>query len=287
MRSIYPLRVIDEDFLIRSADDPWGGMTSKLDQDMVSAIRTGPIDGRADVEVAMGLAGFADDELTRYGTDGSQTLDDREIALVLTALAAACRRLGITFEVPFRNFTTFRTYWNRNDGHGSWQVRREMVTGFFEPLHLKLARLEEGMLEALSTPISPHAQVGWPLVDTEILELRRRFETATTPQDYRALGTNIVGVLEALSAIVYDPLKHLRAGEEVPPVDKTKNRIGRYVEDSLPGPHNVEVRGLATKAVELAHKVKHSATSTRRDAGIAADAVILLANILKRLEQTI
>jgi len=37
----------------------------------------------------------------------------------------------------------------------------------------------------------------------------------------------------------------------------------------------------------LAHPIKHSGSTSRRDTGIAADAVILLANILKRLEQEI
>ena len=72
----------------------------------------------------------------------------------------------------------------------------------------------------------------------------------------------------------------------MPPVDKTKQRLGRYVEESLGGPDNVELRGLVTKAVEFAQKVKHDLPS-RRDAGITADSVILLANILKRLEQRV
>jgi hypothetical protein len=42
---------------------------------------------------------------------------------------------------------------------------------------------------------------------------------------------------------------------------------------------------VANKIIELAHGVKHSATPTRREAGIAADAVILLANILRRVDQ--
>lgn len=125
------------------------------------------------------------------------------------------------------------------------------------------------------------------MVDEEIRELRRRFQTATTPQDYRALGTNCVGLLEALSKIVYDPAKHLRAGETPPSVQQSKMRIERYIETELPGAANEDIRGLARKSIELAHHVKHSGSSTRREAGIAADAVILLANILKRLEQTI
>ena len=47
---------------------------------------------------------------------------------------------------------------------------------------------------------------------------------------------------------------------------RRKQRIGRYVEDAVPGTKNEEVRGLASKAVELAHRVKHSETPTRRDA---------------------
>ena len=53
---------------------------------------------------------------------------------------------------------------------------------------------------------------------------------------------------------------------------------------AMPRVRNEEVRGLVNKAIELAHRVKHSETPTRRDAGVSADAVILLANILRRLE---
>jgi hypothetical protein len=131
--------------------------------------------------------------------------------------------------------------------------------------------------------VSPHGQVGWPKVDEEIRELRRRFSTATTPQDYRAIGTHCVGVLEALSRTVYDPDKHLRAGETEPPADKTKQRIGRFIEVAAAGSVGEHIRGLANKAIELAHTVKHRETPTRREAGIGGDAVILLSNVLRRL----
>jgi len=156
----------------------------------------------------------------------------------------------------------------------------------FEPLHHhRLMRLEETTLEALVNPVSPRAGTGWPVVDEEIKELRRRFQSSTTAQDYRAVGTHCVGVLDALSRTVYDPSRHLREGETVPPPDKSKQRIGRYVEDTLAGPEHEDLRALTNKAIEFAHHVKHSPTPTRREAGIAADAVILLANILRRLEQ--
>ncbi len=86
---------------------------------------------------------------------------------------------------------------------------------------------------------------------------------------------------------MYDPKLHLREGEEEPPVGKTKIRIERYVELAAPGSSNDELRRLARSAIAFAfaQQVKHTSTSSRRDAGIAADTVILLANILRRLAE--
>jgi hypothetical protein len=92
-----------------------------------------------------------------------------------------------------------------------------------------------------------------------------------------------VGVIEALCRTVYNPKRHLRAGETEPPVDKSKQRLDRFIEDALPGEPNEELRGLAKRSVAVAHQVKHRPAATRRDAGVAADTVILLANILRRL----
>ncbi len=267
--------------------DPWDrpGSSLAFDQDFVTQVRCGPVKGRTDLEVAVALCQLVHDELQRYGTDGSQTLRDDEISAAILALGAVLRRVTVPFALPFRNFTTFRSYWIKNGASNSWQARRDMLDEIFESLYLRLIRLEEQTLEALALPISPHAEVGWPTVDEEIRELRRRFATASTPQDYRAIGTNCIGVLESLGETVYDHARHRRGGETAPPRDKTNLRIGRYIEDALPGRANEDVRSLANKASALAHHVKHAPTPTRREAGIASDAVIMLAHILRRLEQ--
>ena len=268
--------------------DPWADdatrSSSVFNIGLMKDLRHGPIDGRSDLEVAIALAELLHDDLQHYGTDAQQQLDDQETAAAITALQAVAIRLGVRFSLPFRNQTGFRSYWLNNNGSGSWQARRTMLDSWFDPLHQQLIEMENRSFEALVHPVSPRQATGWPMVDEEIRELRRRFQTAQTPQDYRDVGIHCVGVLEALSRTVYDPAKHLRPGEDVPPVDKTKQRLGRYVEDSLGGATNVELRGLVTKAIEFAQKVKHDLPS-RREAGIAADSVILLANILKRLEQ--
>lgn len=51
------------------------------------------------------------------------------------------------------------------------------------------------------------------------------------------------------------------------------------------GRESATARRLVRASIEMAQEVKHSDTPTRRDAGLAADAVILLANLLRRLDE--
>jgi hypothetical protein len=100
----------------------------------------------------------------------------------------------------------------------------------------ELDRQEDAQFRAVNAEaVSPHTKTGWSKVDEELTELRRRFRTATTTQDYRDVGNRSVAVLDAISRTVYDPAVHVRAGETELSPDKMKLRISRYVEDSLEG----------------------------------------------------
>src|SRR6266545_2155137 len=265
--------------------DPWS-KTTVFDHELADRLRQRPLDNIDDLDAAIALLQLVHDDLERFGTGGGAKLLDDELGLALRTLRAVLRRLGITFEVPFRSFTTFKSYWLKRGMSHSWRARRDYLASVFDPIYQQLMRLEEERFESeLVTAVSPRTRTGWTTVDTEVDELRRRFRSSTTPQDYRAIGVHCVGILEALSRTVYDPAKHLREGETLPPPDKSKQRIGRYVEDALAGPGNEELRALLNRAIEFAQHVKHSPTPTRRDAGIAADAMIMLANILRRLAE--
>jgi len=269
--------------------NPWTSEptpTTKLRKDFLEELRTGPVAGTDDLDAAIPLTHLVWDNLTAFGTDGSNALDDKEIAVAQRALTATLARIGITLSFPWRDFATFKAHWLRNGCYNSWQARRDLLNDLFAPVQAELDRLEEAQFRAVNTEaVSPHTKTGWPRVDEELTELRRRFRTATTTQDYRDVGNRSVAVLETLSRTIYDPAVHLRDGETEPAADKTKQRIGRYVEDSLAGKDNEAVRAVANKVIELAHSVKHSTAPTRREAGIAADSVIMLANILRRVDQ--
>lgn len=282
-----------DDFFVevKTAPDVWGRATVgklKLNRQLLAEIRNNTASGIDDLSCALALLRLVWDELEAYGTGGEQTLEEEEIEQAQRSLKAVLERLSIPLEIPWRNFKGFHTYWTSNGAYGSYQARRQMLDDLFNPVREELERQENTEFRAsLAEGSSPHDKLGWPQVDEELDELRRRFRTAKSPQDYRDVGNRCVAALEAIGRVVFDTERHLRPGEEVPAPDKSKNRIERYVEDSLAGKENEKIRGVAKKVIELAHSVKHSEVTTRRTAGIAADSVIMLAHILKRVEQNL
>ena len=119
-----------------------------LNERLLGDLRSGPLPFPSDISAAEGLLDLVEDELVEYATSADKNeLEDERIALAIRALEAVTRRLRMPVELPFRNFTTFRTHWIRNGvtGTGSWQARREIVGDLLEPHRKQLASLQRGL----------------------------------------------------------------------------------------------------------------------------------------------
>lgn len=141
-----------------------------------------------------------------YGTNGSQEFTDEDSRVALRALRLVLERHGVEFRPPWRDFGSFRSHWIAVGalGTGGWQARRDLLAQWWDPVLETLDRAEEaGFRAELAQAVSPRAKTGWDGVDDEIAQLRLRFRSAATTQDYRDVGNRCVGVLEALSATVY------------------------------------------------------------------------------------
>jgi hypothetical protein len=276
--------VYPEEFFEDDIADPMA--PSRLNTDLVEAVLHNRDIGVSDAEVGAAILRLTHDELEAYGTDGSERTNEREMRLMIRTSLAVAKRVGVLFDLPFRDYKGFRSYWLANDGYGSWQARRNLLGKLFDDAHLQMARLEDAeIVSDLAHPVTSHPGTGWVRVDVEINELRRHFQVARTEQDYRNIGNDCVATIERMSEVVFDPIRHLEPGEDEPPVAQTKMRLTRFVERAVPGTDNAELRKLARAVIELAQAVKHRESPTRRDAGIAADAVIQLANMLRRLQE--
>jgi hypothetical protein len=270
-------------FFVDDAASPQDGA---LDFELLDRLRKSPLPDQPDLQAGIALAQLLSEQFTNYGTDSSHVLTDAGSREAMRSLRAVTDRLKVSFEPPFRDFPGFRAYWGSHGGRGSWAARRTMVSELFEPLLEELERREEDSFQGdLVEPISARKATGWPAVDIEIAELRRHFHGATTPQDYRNLGNDAIAVLEALSKAAYDPTRHLFAGEAEPPIARTKLRLARIVEVDCQTAGGQELASHAKSAIELAQAVKHNPTGSRTQAGIAADAVIQLANMIRRIQE--
>lgn len=281
--------VISSDFFIQAASDFFEPIErEELDRARLSRLIDGPEAETADTELALALMDLVRDDLALSGTTGGQLLSDDEMRVAVRALERVSARAGHEFKLPFRDHTSWRGWWIRNGAQGNWQARRDLLSDLFDGPYAKIMAAHDKALDStLVETVTPHDGLGWPQVDTEVGELRRHFRTASTPQDYRAVGNDCVHITEALSRQVYSHDKHrpddAPSDEPEPPVQNTKTRLDRYITASLPGSDNAAMRKFARASIELAQAVKHSGAPTRTEAGILADAVISLANMLRRI----
>lgn len=277
-----------DDFFLEAPDtgSPWDLQEPELDIELLTQLAQGTASDANPLESALSLTRFVREEFEAYGTSkAGLRMSQDDATAALKTLRLVLKRQGIDFKPPWRDFSSFHNHWVAEGAYGNWQARRDIIEKWFRPVQDVLEDAEEKQfIGELTEGVSPHGELGWVDVDDHIAQLRQRFRSATTPVDYKDVGNRCVGVLETLSALVYDADVHCPPESTTPPVDKTDVRIGAYIDQRLPGKSNEELRGLTKKASALSHKMKHSLKADRTTTGITADAVILLANILRRLE---
>lgn len=287
-------------YFFTESDEPpvasaWGFTPTKpdlvLDTDLLESLRRSPSPDYSDAEVGVGLLRLAHDEFTSFGTGETQDITNEESYLVLDTLQAVLARLSFPpLELEWRDFIEFKKYWKRMgaSNEGGYQKRRAMVDAAFGQTLTILEGDARAQLSAtLVSPITSAKATGWPSVDEVITDMRKHFASATTNGDYSNIGNDAVRLLERLSATVYVHDIHGAPNSDEPPVDKTKDRLEAFVEKSLAGSDNAALRKLIRSSIEFAQKVKHGHASDRRKAGLAADATIMLANLLRRLDPTL
>jgi hypothetical protein len=272
-------------FFVEVADAFVGSSTESFRRGLVQQAAKGQLPDTDDLEVADVLVRLAHTELSSFGCGGTPRLDDDDMQLVLQACIAVCGRLGVDFpRLPFRNLSGFKTYWRSEGMSYSYEARRSYLERVFRPLQDELFRLSAlSPNDRLLDPVSPRGGTGWPGIDRELAELRRRFAASRSDQDHCAIGAACVRVLECLGDVAFNPQRHLPAGESLPLRSKTKERFDLIITSALPGVGHENLRRFARSVIEMAHDVKHSTTPSRCEAGIAADSVICLVNMLRRI----
>lgn len=132
------------DFNVEQEDWLNGEARYKIDVEEFTGLRLNT-SSHDDLEAAIELARRLRASLEAYGTSGGEELQTASLQEGLYALRAICDRLGFEFKLPFRDYVSFRTYWETNGGYGSWAARRAILESLFGPL-------QESLLEKSTFP---------------------------------------------------------------------------------------------------------------------------------------
>lgn len=181
---------------------------------------------------------------------------------------------GIQNPIPYRDLWDWYGKWSSGD-LPTYQSRREYIRGLIGPLEMRLREgLSSRSARALQEP------TGWPRVDRTMGEVQNRLESASTEEQFQAVGLLCREALISLAQTVFDPDQH-------PPLDgvdasKTdaKRMLERYLAVEVSGSSNAASRRHAKASLDLAVALQHMRTATFRDAALCAEATRSLVNII-------
>ena len=193
------------------------------------------------------------------------------------ALVNLTRELGkwsIQNPIPYRDLWDWYGKWSSGD-LPTYQSRREYIRGLIGPLE---ARLRNGLSSAGTVVFQE--PTGWPRVDRTLGEVRSRLESASTEEQFQAVGLLCREALISLAQTVFDPDRHPALdGVEVSKTD-AKRMLDRYLAEEVGGKPNTISRRHAKASLELAVALQHKRTAGFRDAALCAEATASVVNII-------
>ena len=124
----------------------------------------------------------------------------------------------------------------------------------------------------------PAEPTGWQRVDRGIQKAIKHLSTASTEEDFQAIGLFCREVLISLAQEVYDPSRHPSLDGVIPSDTDAKRRLEAYVAAELGGDSNEAVRAHVRSALRLANDLQHRRTATYRDAALCVEASTAVVN---------
>jgi hypothetical protein len=142
---------------------------------------------------------------------------------------------GIENPLPYRDLWEWYGRWSSGD-MPSWQSRRQYVNGLFNDLIRTVREQQE-------TPLQERKgeQTGWSRVDRNVTEVRKRLETASTEEQFQAVGLLCRETLISLAQQVFDPAKHSIQEDVEASATDAKRMLQAYIATEFAGGANQHI----------------------------------------------
>lgn len=259
--------------------------TTSVNRGLLRQIGSGSLTNFDEVSVAIKMLRTVQDEFERFGTDGTQAFTNDDSREALLALQACCKRLGfVNFVWPFRDFSSFRSWWISEGARGSWQARRDLLEGVFGEIAVALDhRFLEIQERQLVRPLNSEELATWPEIRIEMNELRRHVASATSTADLRNIGNDCVSILERLSEFIYFHEIHGLPDTDEPAVSKTKIRLTSLIEHEYLSESKSELKRVVSAVIDLAQAIKHTPDPSDIETLVLAETLVFLIAALDRI----
>lgn len=213
------------------------------------------------------------------GGNRIQDEDKRYKELHIRALRN-CKKLNLIYN------NTYSSLW---DWYGKWkaefatyQERRDYIRNLFEPT---LSYFEE---KGNNNPIDTIIELDdWDRIKRTITKIKRDSDIAKNEEDFQSIGLLCREVIISLAQVVYIPWLHGDKDDKGVSISETDavRMIGNYLNYSLSGSSNEELRSYAKNANKLANMLTHKRNATKKDMLLAVSATISLINFIGIIEE--
>jgi hypothetical protein len=183
------------------------------------------------------------------------------------------RRKGLENPIPYSDLWDWYGRWKSGD-LPSYQSRRTFVSEMIEPLKQRLRQIIAGVPGEVPPP------TGWPRVDRNVGEMRERLASATTEEQYQAVGLLCREALISLAQVVYDRQRHPPLDGTEPSTTDANRMLDAYLAVELRGGPNEEARKHAKAALALALALQHRRTADFRQAAMCVEGATAVINVI-------
>lgn len=210
------------------------------------------------------------DTMTAVSTGGPRIQDTNdEFQRTYALVAAALARRGVANPLPYGNLWDWYGRWSSGD-LPTYRSRREFLGGIFNPL---LNQLRTGRAEVFEP-------TGWARVDRTVGEVRDRLASATTEEQFQAVGLLCREALISVAQEVYVADRHPTLdGVAASPTD-AKRMLEAFVAVELGGNDHEFARRHARSALDFAVNLQHKRTATFRAAAMCVEATTAVVNTI-------
>jgi hypothetical protein len=205
---------------------------------------------------------------------GGPRIGEVKLAFAATydEVASELSRRNIQNPMPYRDLWEWYGRWSSGD-MPSYQSRRNFVNELFAEL---IARVGDGSRSA-----ARHGEpTGWARVDRTVTEVRQRLASATTEEQFQAVGMLCRETLISLAQAVYDPERHPSLDGVHASATDAKRMLEAYISVEFSGNENEYIRKHARAAVDLAVNLQHQRIATYRRVATCVEATTSVVNLI-------